>query len=345
MRADRLVAVLMLLQTRGRVTALEIAQELEVSERTARRDLDALAIAGIPVYSQPGRGGGWELLGGARTDLSGLTMDEARALFLVAGPDSSATPELKAALRKLVAALPEPFRAGAEAAADAVFIDPAAWGRNSSNREAITDTLDLLRRAIIDQRQVELVYSSRGADARPRPVHPLGLTTKGAVWYLVGLDADVLTTAGSDAARRVYRCDRIRGATRLETPAQRPADFDLAAAWEEIVTRVDELRATHRTTLLVDADAVGYFVGMFGRRVVSNHFGEPRSTIVLGTPAGEPRRIASELAGFGGSIEVIDPPDVRAELHRLGTDLAARHAGEGPLTGSAPGPHPSGGAG
>ena len=111
MRADRLVAILMLLQTRGRVTAAEVADELEVSERTARRDLEALGIAGLPIYSVQGRGGGWRLLGGGRTDLSGLTAAEARALFLVAGP-SSASPEVRAALRKLVRALPEPFRRG-----------------------------------------------------------------------------------------------------------------------------------------------------------------------------------------------------------------------------------------
>ena len=110
MRADRLVALLLLLQQRQRVTAAEAAEELEVSERTARRDLEALSMAGLPVYSERGRTGGWRLLGGARTDLSGLTAQEARALFLVAGPASAATPELKAALRKLVRALPEPFR-------------------------------------------------------------------------------------------------------------------------------------------------------------------------------------------------------------------------------------------
>ena len=94
MRADRLVAVLLILQARGRVTAAELAEELEISERTARRDLEALAMAGIPVYSQAGRGGGWSLLGGSRTDLSGLTAAEARTLFLVAGPSASATPQI-----------------------------------------------------------------------------------------------------------------------------------------------------------------------------------------------------------------------------------------------------------
>ena len=128
MRADRLVATLLLLQARGRVTAAEVAAELEVSLKTARRDLEALSLAGIPVYSQPGRGGGWQLLGGARTDLSGLTAAEARTLFLVAGPSAAATPEVKSALRKLVRALPEPFRAAAEAAAVASVLDPAGWG-------------------------------------------------------------------------------------------------------------------------------------------------------------------------------------------------------------------------
>ena len=127
-RADRLVAILLLLQRREQVTAAEVALELEVSERTARRDLDALAMAGVPVYSMQGRGGGWRLLGGARTDLSGLTASEARALFLVAGPASTATPAVKAALRKLVRALPEPFRAQAEAAATSVVVDPRHWG-------------------------------------------------------------------------------------------------------------------------------------------------------------------------------------------------------------------------
>src|ERR1700730_7016836 len=120
MRADRLVATLLILQARGRVTAGEVSEQLEVSERTARRDLEALGVAGIPGYSQQGRGGGWSLLGGARTDLSGLTAADGRPLFLAAGPSSAATPVVKAALRKLVRALPESFRAEAQAAATAV---------------------------------------------------------------------------------------------------------------------------------------------------------------------------------------------------------------------------------
>src|SRR6185295_1212996 len=105
MRADRLLATLLLMQSRGRVTAAELAAELEVSIATARRDLEALATAGVPVYPQPGRGGGWQLVGGARTDLSGLSATEARALFLLVGPAAAISPAAKAALRKLVRAL------------------------------------------------------------------------------------------------------------------------------------------------------------------------------------------------------------------------------------------------
>src|SRR5436189_4732855 len=112
MRADGLVATLLLMQARGRVTAAELAEELEISVATARRDLEALSAAGVPVYPQPGRGGGWSLVGGARTDLSGLTAPEVQALFLLVGPAASVSPRAKAALRKLVRALHVPRRRG-----------------------------------------------------------------------------------------------------------------------------------------------------------------------------------------------------------------------------------------
>src|SRR5262245_18814561 len=158
MRADRLVATLLLLQARGRVTAKEVADELEVSIRTARRDLEALSIAGIPVYSQAGRNGGWSLVGGARTDLTGLTAAEARTLFLVAGPSSAVTPAAKAALRKLVQALPETFRAEAEKAASAVVLDPARWGDSAPPPPPHLETL---QHAVVEGVQVRLGYRDR----------------------------------------------------------------------------------------------------------------------------------------------------------------------------------------
>lgn len=157
MRADRLVATLLLMQARGRVTAAELSTELEVSIATARRDLEALSAAGIPVYPQPGRNGGWQLLGGARTDLSGLTAPEARALFLLVGPAASIDPEAKAALRKLVRALPETFRADAEAAADAIVLDPAGWGAPVRVRPPL---VDVLQDAVVRRRRVAITYAA-----------------------------------------------------------------------------------------------------------------------------------------------------------------------------------------
>ena len=193
MRADRLVATLLVLQARGRVTARELADELEISVKTARRDLEALAIAGIPVYSQAGRNGGWQLIGGARTDLSGLTENEARTLFMVAGPASTATPAAKAALRKLVQALPETFRAGAERAASSMVLDPASWGAEAVRPPQF---LDQLRHAVVAARQVRLGYADRTMAETTRLVHPLGLVEKGATWYLV---------AGTEKGLRTFR--------------------------------------------------------------------------------------------------------------------------------------------
>src|SRR5829696_5929814 len=221
MRADRLVATLLFLQSRGRVTAEEVADELEVSIRTARRDLEALGVAGIPVYSQPGRSGGWQLVGGARTDLSGLTAAEARTLFLVAGPSSAVTPEAKAALRKLVQALPETFRAEAEKAASAIVLDPAGWG---GRKPRTPPYLEALQSAVIAGVQVRLGYTDAGGTTTERTVHPLGLV------------AD--TTAG----RRTFRVWRVQSMELTDEPAVRPPDFDLHRAWEEIVATLDERR-------------------------------------------------------------------------------------------------------
>src|SRR4029453_2365425 len=183
MRADRLVAALLLMQARGRVTAAELAVELEVSVATARRDLEALSAAGIPVYPQAGRGGGWQLLGGARPHPSGPPGPEARALFLLVGPAASVDPDAKAALRKLVRALPESFRSDAAAAAQAVVIDPGEWGRPAAERPEL---LPVLEGAIVARRRVRVRYAAWNRDPVDRLVDPWGLVSKQERWYLLG---------------------------------------------------------------------------------------------------------------------------------------------------------------
>jgi predicted DNA-binding transcriptional regulator YafY len=318
MRADRLVAALLVLQARGRVTAAELADELEISERTARRDLEALALAGIPVYSQAGRGGGWSLVGGARTDLTGLTAAEARTLFLVAGPSASATPQVKAALRKLVRALPEPLRAEAESAASAVVLDPTSWDR--SRQPPPPEHLEILQRAVVDAVQVRLRYTRRDGAETERTVHPLGLVAKASVWYLV---------AGTDAGLRTFRVSRVQGVTVTDRPVERPAGFDLAATWKTVVDTIDERRTWFRATVLAEPEAVRWIRGMFGARAsVGDAAADGRIEVELRSWSAH--SLASEVAPLGGSVEVVSPTEIRDELARVGADLVRRYGAAPP---------------
>lgn len=320
MRADRLVATLLLLQSRERVTAAEVAAELEVSERTARRDLEALSIAGIPVYPQPGRGGGWALLGGARTDLSGLKADEVRALFTVAGPAAAATPELKAALRKLIRALPEPFRAGAETVAASVVVDPGGWGR--SRRPYQPPMLDALQEALAAGEQVRIDYADRTGKATTRTIHPLGLAMKGTVWYLV---------AGTDAGLRTFRVGRVQAVVRTGEPTERPADFDLDATWREIVANVDALRSPYRVEAVVDLDILPILRWLFEGQLVEvdpQPDDCPRGRLAVTIGGHHVEQLVGQLAGFGDRVVVTGPPEARAQLARVGAELVATYSNQ-----------------
>ena len=313
MRADRLVATLLLMQSKGRITAAELAFELEVSVATARRDLEALSAAGVPVYPQPGRGGGWSLIGGARTDLSGLTAPEARALFLLAGPGATGgAPELRSALRKLVRALPDRFRVEAEAAADAVVVDPRGWGER---RLATPELVETLQDAVIRRRKVRMRYAGRTKSPSERVVDPWGLVAKDDIWYLV---------AGTPDGRRTFRVDRMDIATVTDEPADRPADFDLAWAWDDVVTEMERRRSLVSATVLVDERHVDVLRKQFGRHceVTWSLTGGPARAKVAAPSALD---IARHLAGWGGGIELVEPDSVRDELARIAAELSERY--------------------
>ncbi|HTW06308.1 MAG TPA: WYL domain-containing protein [Acidimicrobiales bacterium] len=316
MRADRLVALLLFLQQRQRVTAAEVAAELEISERTARRDLDALCMAGLPVYSERGRNGGWRLLGGGRTDLSGLTAPEARALFLVAGPASEATPELKAALRKLVRALPETLRTSAETAAATIVLDPQGWGdrRRAASRP---HHLGALQEATAEGRQVRLGYADRTGKTTVRVVHPLGLACKGATWYLVG---------GTEDGSRTFRVSRVRSVELLEAKVVRPEGFDFAEAWREIAERVDEMRMPAEVSVLAEPALVRALEWLFDGRITTEAPGED-GRVPVTVRGARPDLVAAQLAGLGRGVEVVAPAEARLYLLGVGHALVATYAG------------------
>jgi predicted DNA-binding transcriptional regulator YafY len=314
-RADRLIAVLLLLQARGRVTAAQVARELEISERTARRDLEALGAAGVPVYSSAGRGGGWALVGGARTDLTGLTVEEARALFLAAGPSTGAAPEVRSALRKLLGALPAPLREGAQAAGSAVVVDAASWGRTAP---AEPPHLPALQRAVVDGEQVVLGYRGRDKPASTRTVSPLGLVTKGGVWYLV---------AGTDAGVRTFRVGRVTDVAPTGEPVLRPPGFDLRAAWEAGAGEVARRRTGARLRALAEPPAVSILRGWLGadRVTVGATADDGRVEVELAGPS--VAVLVAEVAGFGPRLEVTGPPEARPLLAALGRSLQRLYAG------------------
>lgn len=315
MRADRLVATLLLMQARGRVTAGEVAAELEISVATARRDLEALSAAGVPVYPQPGRGGGWQLVGGARTDLSGLSASEAQALFLLAGPAAAASPEVKSALRKLMGALPGTFRADAEAAAGAVLVDQAGWGERPKPRPPM---VELLRDAVIARRRVRLTYAGRATTERL--VDPWGLVDKDDVWYLV---------AGTAKGRRTFRVDRISAAAATADAADRPSGLELARVWEEVVEEMEKRRSLLSADVVLERRYYGVLRDRFGRHCsLVAELPEDRVRARVAAPA--PIMIAQELAGWGALVEVESPDSVKAELARLGAELVARYMPENP---------------
>ena len=217
MRADRLLAILMLLQHRGRLTAAEIAAEVEVSLRTVLRDVEALSASGVPVYTDRGRGGGIRLIPGYRTDLTGLTLEEAKAL-LSSGSGRVASPAFASAMRKVVAALPGPHRVEATRAAQRILVRPDgfAWPRPPE------PYLVELQRAVIDGLRVRALYRRPHTDPAERILDPVGLVYAGEHWYLLAL---------REGTERTYRVARIEGLTVLAEAATRPADVDLEAAF------------------------------------------------------------------------------------------------------------------
>lgn len=313
-RADRLVAVLLLMQSRGRVTAAELAGELEVSVATARRDLEALSTAGVPVYPQPGRGGGWQLLGGARTDLTGLTASEAQALFLLVGPAATMSAPARSALRKLVRALPDTFRSDAEAAADAVVVDPARWGERGRER---SELVELLQSGVVRRLKVDIGYARPGRPPSTRRVDPLGLVDKDDTWYLV---------AGTADGQRTFRVDRIVEAALTTERAHRPADFDLSAAWEQVVDAMEQRRGGVDATVLAGPREARVLRDHFGRQCESaGTAADGRLRLRLSAPT--PLMIAQQLAGWGAQVDVEGPASVTAELTRLGAELVAHYGG------------------
>lgn len=241
MRADRLLSALLLLQAHGRMTGRELAERLEVSERTMHRDMEALSAAGVPILARRGVQGGWQLEKGWRTQVPGLDAAELRAL-LMAQPSALRDPRLAAAaeraLAKLLASLPGNMREQAAAMRERLHVDATDWHPEIEDISALPAVQD----AVARDRQLSFDYTRADGERGPRVVDPLGLVVKGTTWYLV---------ARTPRGMRTFRLSRMRSVTPLGSSFRRPAKFDLAKHWQRSVSELQEKRRHYRVTLLV----------------------------------------------------------------------------------------------
>ena len=306
MHPSRLISVILLLQTRGRMTARELADELEVSLRTVYRDLDGLAAAGVPVYAERGPTGGYRLVDGYRTRLTGLNEDEAEALFLsgLEGPAAQLGlgTVLAAAQLKVLAALPVELRSRASRLRERFLFVAPGWFRGD---EAVA-ALATVAEGVWESRVVQMTYDGPGGPV-DRRVQPLGLVLKAGIWYLVARRENLL---------RTYRVSRILRATCLAERFERAPGFDLAAHWEATATAFE--KSTRRVEVLVRvrADAIDDLEYATGARVTALGPGDGARHGWVRARFGSSSTDTAhdDLLRLGARVEVVDPPELRERL-------------------------------
>lgn len=315
MRADRLLSIMMLLQAHGRMTAGALAKRLEVSPRTVHRDMEALSAAGIPVIADRGSGGGWSLMEGYRTDLTGLTGDEIQTLFLAAPQshlkDLGLQQAAEAALLRLLAALPATQRRDATFMQSRIHVDGAGWRETREENPS----LPIIQAALWQERRLWITYGRDEAAATERLVDPLGLVAQGRAWYLV---------AGKEGEVRTYRVSRILGARLDSEPSQRPDGFDLAATWAaskaSFVANLPRFEMTLRAA--PEAHRRMAFSGRFIRLQHAEPPG-PDGWSQLRIQADTAEEAAAFVLGFGAQVEVLEPLSLRDQVIRQARALLA----------------------
>jgi len=319
--ASRLLSILMLLQTRGRMSARELADEFEVAVRTIHRDIDELSAAGVPVYAERGRNGGFRLADGYRTKLTGLNQSEAETLFLAGLPGPAAelgfADALATARLKLLAALPANLQPSAERIASRFLLDPGIWFQNV----APLPSLPIVAQSVFRERMLVCRYRRAGEiEARPRKLGPLGLVLKAGVWYLV---------AQSGASIRTYRAANIHDAEVSDEPFARPKHFDLVSHWRGAVREYEagvyheeaDVRLSPKGVYMLD------LLGPYVIRAAAETASKPdrRGWIRCRIPLESIEFGVRQLLQLGDEIVVLGPPALRASLAASASRIARTH--------------------
>ena len=318
MKSERLLAMLLMLQARGRASAREIAGSLEVSERTVYRDLDSLSAAGIPVHAERGAQGGIVLADGYRRALTQFRDEEIRALFVSATgtlADVGLGDNLRRALEKLTGALNESQRRTADQSRKRIHIDPRRWKQAAQPREVLA----ALRRACAEDRKTVLHYRDRNGKVTERIIDPLGLVAKAGVWYCV---------ARHGQAMRTFRADRILGVDATAEIFVRPADFDLDAYWSAWSAEYERSLPGYAVTLRVAPDAVEDVTAYWESETVEPAGRASRrergwKTFRMLFPSLD--TAVAHVVMWGDRVESVEPPELRAAVIERATASLRRH--------------------
>ncbi|QES04340.1 YafY family transcriptional regulator [Streptomyces venezuelae] len=322
MRAARLLSLVLLLQNRGRLTADELAEELGVSARTVYRDIDSLSSAGVPVYGDAGHRGGYQLLGGYRTQLTGLHAEEAESLFLAGLPGAAADlglgEVLAAAQLKLTAALPTPLRDRAGRIRERFHLDALGWYREQDSPPALVALAD----AVWNQRRIQVRYR-RWAEPQEveRELDPYGLVLKAGVWYLV---------AAVDGTVRTYRVSSILGLTVTETGFERPEGFDLTAHWRDYLTAYDARRLRLQASVRIAPALLAALPDHLDAalvRAVETSAGPPDGDawVTATIPLESVDLAVPTLLSLGSDIEVLAPAELRRGIAETAAAVLDRY--------------------
>jgi predicted DNA-binding transcriptional regulator YafY len=308
MRASRLVSLLLLLQARGGQTAAELARELEVSVRTIHRDVDALSESGVPIYADRGPHGGIRLVDGYRTRLTGMTADEAEALFLSGLPGPAAELGLgtvvAAARLKVLAALPIELRARASRLVERFHLDAAAW----YHADEPVPLLGPLSEAVWESQRIQIAYD-RGDKTVDRVLEPLGLVLKAGVWYLI---------AGADGQPRTYRVSRVAKVTSLDERFERPDGFDLAAFWTESSSAYERDTPNVEVLLRLARERLPRLHSVVGDRPFETlerlEEPDPDGWLHVRLKLDWPNEVVSQILSVGSECELLEPVELRDQI-------------------------------
>lgn len=324
MKSERLLAMLLLLQAKGRVSARRIAQSLEVSERTIYRDIDSLSAAGIPVHAERGAGGGIVLAEGYRRALTQFKDEEIRALFASAADtlaDVGLGENLRHALEKLTGALSDAQRRTALETRTRIHIDPRRWRQAAQPR----DVLATLRRCATEDRKTVLHYRDRNGKTSERTIDPFGLVAKAGVWYVV---------ARSGEEMRTFRADRVLGLEATAERFERPRGFDLDAFWREWSVRFERDMPGYPVVLSVAPSAVSDVTEYWDSEMLGSAPGARTEWKSIRVTFPSAAVAAAHVVMWGEDVEAVEPADVRAlviarataslRMHRRAAPNAAR---------------------